>query len=332
MNTIDKALAARQQPVAWKTLSNALRSRTYAHAYLFQGQIGTAKREMALLFAQSVFCPHSKEGIACGECDVCRRVAALEYADLSYIDGSETSIKKADVLRLQEQFSRTSLEISPYRIYIMDYAENATPDALNSLLKFLEEPQPGIIAILISDQPELLLPTIVSRCQCIPFHPLNQRECLRMGMEAGECDALDVYFLSRLRCNPSMMQEISESEDYQHARYVFFALMERFLRSEEEAALFLQTEGYPSKQKKWGKTSFRWLLDLMSIYWKDCGRKQISCEDSRYVSLWEKSKWSMEQLIAMIQIVLKAKDVLRRSVNLQLLTDQMMYELKEVKS
>lgn len=70
----------------------------------------------------------------------------------------------------------------------------------------------------------------------------------------------------------------------------------------------------------------------MSIYWKDCGRKQISCEDSRYVSLWEKSKWSMEQLIAMIQIVLKAKDVLRRSVNLQLLADQMMYELKEVKS
>ena len=96
--------------------------------------------------------------------------------------------------------------------------------------------------------------------------------------------------------------------------------------------MFLQTEGYPSKQKKWGKTSFRWLLDLMSIYWKDCGRKQISCEDSRYVSLWKKSKWSMEQLIAMIQIVLKAKDVLRRSVNLQLLADQMMYELKEVKS
>ena len=197
MNTIDKALAARQQPVAWKTLSNALRSRTYAHAYLFQGQIGTAKREMALLFAQSVFCPHSKEGIACGECEVCRRVAALEYADLSYIDGSETSIKKADVLRLQEQFSRTSLEISPYRIYIMDHAENATPDALNSLLKFLEEPQPGIIAILISDHPELLLPTIVSRCQCIPFHPLNQRECLRMGMEAGECD-MSISVLQRI--------------------------------------------------------------------------------------------------------------------------------------
>ena len=39
---------------------------------------------------------------------------------------------------------------------------------------------------MISDQPELLLATIVSRCQCIPFHPLNQNECLRLGMEEGE--------------------------------------------------------------------------------------------------------------------------------------------------
>ena len=165
MRTAEQTLLARQQPIAWKTLSNALARQTFAHAYLFQGPAGTAKKEMALLFAQSVFCPHAEEGIACGQCDTCRRVAALEYADLSYIDGSETSIKKADILRLQENFSRTSLETSPYRIYIMDHAENATADALNSLLKFLEEPQPGIIAVLISDQPELLLATIVSRCQ-----------------------------------------------------------------------------------------------------------------------------------------------------------------------
>ena len=214
----------------------------------------------------------------------------------------------------------------------MDHAENATADALNSLLKFLEEPQPGIIAVLISDQPELLLATIVSRCQCIPFHPLNQNECLRLGMEEGDGDEMDVYFLSRLRCHPHTMREISENEDYPHARYVFFALMERFLRSKEDAVLFLQTEGYPSKNKKANKTSFRWLLELMIIYLKDCGREQIGCQDSRYVKLWESRCWSMEQLIAMMQIVLKAKDALRRPVNLQLLADQMMYELKEVRS
>lgn len=332
MRTAEQTLLARQQPIAWKTLSNALARQTFAHAYLFQGPAGTAKKEMALLFAQSVFCPHAEEGIACGQCDTCRRVAALEYADLSYIDGSETTIKKADILRLQENFSRTSLETSPYRIYIMDHAENATADALNSLLKFLEEPQPGIIAVLISDQPELLLATIVSRCQCIPFHPLNQNECLRLGMEEGDGDEMDVYFLSRLRCHPHMMREISENEDYQHARYVFFALMERFVRSKEDAVLFLQTEGYPSKNKKANKTSFRWLLELMIIYLKDCGREQIGCQDSRYVKLWESRCWSMEQLIAMMQIVLKAKDALRRPVNLQLLADQMMYELKEVRS
>ena len=104
------------------------------------------------------------------------------------------------------------------------------------------------------------------------------------------------------------------------------------MRTKEDAVLFLQTEGYPSKNKKANKTSFRWLLELMIIYLKDCGREQIGCQDSRYVKLWESRCWSMEQLIAMMQIVLKAKDALRRPVNLQLLADQMMYELKEVRS
>ena len=152
------------------------------------------------------------------------------------------------------------------------------------------------------------------------------------GHEEGDGDEMDVYFLSRLRCHPHTMREISENEDYQHARYVFFALMERFVRTKEDAVLFLQTEGYPSKNKKANKTSFRWLLELMIIYLKDCGREQIGCQDSRYVKLWESRCWSMKQLIAMMQIVLKAKDALRRPVNLQLLADQMMYELKEVRS
>ena len=82
MRTAEQTLLARQQPIAWKTLSNALARQTFAHAYLFQGPAGTAKKEMALLFAQSVFCPHAEEGIACGQCDTCRRVAAdlIPYA------------------------------------------------------------------------------------------------------------------------------------------------------------------------------------------------------------------------------------------------------------
>lgn len=319
-----------QQPIAYQTLQHALRSQSYAHAYLFHGPLGTPKKEMAVLFAQSILCSHTKDGFACETCERCRRIAAFAYADLYYIDGSETSVKKQEIVKLQELCNKTALEQDAHKIYIIDRIENATAEAVNALLKFLEEPDGEIIAILLSDQLDSVLPTIVSRCQCIPFHPLNQQACYALGKK--HCDPFDAYVLSRLHCAPQKMQTVSESEDYQHARYVFLELMPRFFRDASDAVLFLQTQGYPAKNKKLGKESFRWLLEMLIVFWKDCTKHAISCEDARYVELWNDCPLSQEQVLASLQIVLQCKDILRRPMNLQLLADQMMYELKEVRT
>ena len=74
-------------------------------------------------------------------------------------------------------------------IYVLDHAENATPDALNSLLKFLEEPGSDMIAILIVEQLDRVLPTIISRCQNIPFTPLRASQCYAAVQE--ELEVLD---------------------------------------------------------------------------------------------------------------------------------------------
>ena len=99
----------------------------------------------------------------------------------------------------------------------------------------------------------------------------------------------------------------------------------------DDAALFLQLNGYPSKGKMTGKGSFSWFLDMMIRFVKDCAQPQITCQDVQYRSLWEQQPWEREQLIAILQILLNKKDLLRRSVNLGLLADQMMAELKEVR-
>ncbi|WP_075877437.1 AAA family ATPase [Merdibacter massiliensis] len=317
-----------QQPIVWRTLHNALQGQTYAHAYLFYGPKGTGKKEMAVLFAQSILCKHTIDGFACETCNVCQRVALQEYADYCVIDGSESSIKKQDILRLQEMFTKTALEEDMHKIYILNHVENATNDAMNALLKFLEEPVEGVIAILISDQLESVMPTIVSRCQCIPFRALRRADSYKQGIAV--CDAFDAYLLSSLHCSASQMQEISESEDYQHARYVFFEMMERMEKNIDQATLFLQLKGYPSKNKKIGKNSFAWLLDLLIRYAKDCTLDEITCEDKRYQKLWQQHIWSKEEAVDVIPHLLNKKDLLRRSVNLQLLADQLMAELKEV--
>ncbi len=317
------------QPIVYQTLANALRTRSYAHAYLLHGPKGTGKEAAALLFAQSILCKSGEDGFACERCDLCRRVAQGEYADFLWIDGSETSIKKADIVRLQELFVKTALEQDAHKIYVLSHVENATNDAMNALLKFLEEPVNGVVAILTSDQLESVMPTIVSRCQCIPFHALNRQKSYEQGIAC--CDAYDAYLLSTLHFSGEQMRQISESEDYQHARSVFFECVKRLAHSVEEATLFLQLEGYPAKSKKPGKTSFSWFLEMMIRYVKDCTQTSLACQSSEYRQLWEQAPWQREQLIFVLQILLSKKDLLRRSVNLALLADQMMAQLKEVK-
>ena len=133
-----KERLCKQQPIAYQTLENALCQDRLAHAYMFNGPSGTGKKEAAYLLAQSILC--DAEGFACESCAICQRVLHDEYSDMIYLDGSTKAIKKEDIMKLQSAFSKTGLEGKGKKIYILDHAENATVDALNSLLKFLEEP------------------------------------------------------------------------------------------------------------------------------------------------------------------------------------------------
>lgn len=97
-------------------------------------------------------------------------VASIEQikADGNYIeigiDSSSSVIKKAQILEIQEKFMTKSLNNKP-RIYVINDADKLNEQASNSLLKFLEEPQPGIIGILVSDSRYRVLETLQSRCQ-----------------------------------------------------------------------------------------------------------------------------------------------------------------------
>lgn len=83
----------KHQKIAYRILFNALSSGQLAHAYLFTGEQGTPKLETAYLLVQSLVC--KEDGIfACEKCDACQRVLHDGYADLIYVDGKKTSIKK----------------------------------------------------------------------------------------------------------------------------------------------------------------------------------------------------------------------------------------------
>ena len=197
-----KDILREQQPVVYHTLRNALENDRLAHAYMFSGPSGTPKKETAYLLAQSLVC--GQPGFACETCDTCERIIHNEYADMIYLDGTSVSIKKDDILKLQHAFAKTGLEKTGKKIYVLDHAENATPDALNSLLKFLEEPGSDMIAILIVEQLDRVLPTIISHNTMLPSFSagstFSTRCCRRLAAysNASQRSSIAVFAGSRM--------------------------------------------------------------------------------------------------------------------------------------
>ena len=162
-------------------LKKVLRSDRIPHAYLFTGVNGVGKSTTAMALAKAINCGTDISDEGCGECVTCRQLASGNFPDFISLapDGQNIKIEQIRELNRSLQFKPVS---GKYRITIIDRAETMTEEAANSFLKTLEEPPPGNIIVLKVVDPLDLLPTIVSRCQKIPFHPLP-REVVKKYLE-----------------------------------------------------------------------------------------------------------------------------------------------------
>src|SRR5690606_20018606 len=156
-----------------------------AHAYLFEGQKGTGKKAVSQLLTKSLFCSQLKDGvIPCETCHNCKRINSGNHPDVHVIEPDGTFIKKEQIQYLQEEFSKTAVE-SNRKVYTIVHADKMTVSAANSLLKFLEEPTGHTIAILLTEQGQQILPTILSRCQWIHFRPFTMSHLVEKLVENG---------------------------------------------------------------------------------------------------------------------------------------------------
>lgn len=315
-----------EQPIAYRILENSLRTQKYAHAYLLSGEKGTPKMETAILLAQSILCTHV-DGFACETCDTCVRIKNHTYTDCRYMDGETTSIKKKDILELQEEFNKTAVEMGGKKVYIMNYAENATPDALNSLLKFLEEPTNDLLAILIVEQMDRLLPTIISRCQMIPFRKVNVKDVYELCVKE-HMNSLDAYLLSQLVGNKEEIDEMLEDENYQRSRILAMQMLEDFTKDKYLALYHLQKDGFKDRKGN-DKLQFMQFVHILSIFFKDVIKQQSLCDDETWLQLMK--KYQVQACIQYLKVCNEAMDKCGKSVNLGLLVDQLLAQLKEMR-
>ncbi|RSK45274.1 DNA polymerase III subunit delta' [Bacillus canaveralius] len=319
------------QPTVLKMVQNSLVKDRVAHAYLFEGARGTGKKDAGLLLAKSLFCQNPANGYEpCESCLNCKRINSGNHPDIHVVEPDGLSIKKSQIQALQEEFSKTGVE-SKRKLYLIVHADRMTVNAANSLLKFLEEPHAQTFAILITEQAQQILPTILSRCQIITFKPLPPDKMASQLVENGVTASM-APLLSQLTNNLTEALELSNDDWFAQAQKIVLKLYEVLKKNPLEAMVNLQENWFLHFKEK---DQLDLGLDLLLLVFKDLLYIQIGKQE-QIVYTSEKSRLeqyalqtSGRRLIEQMTAILEAKRKLHANMNPQLLMEQLVLKLQE---
>ncbi|KAA0543734.1 DNA polymerase III subunit delta' [Bacillus sp. BGMRC 2118] len=319
-----------RQPIVVKMLTNSLRKNRVAHAYLFEGEKGTGKKEFAIFLAKSLFCQQAVGINPCLTCSNCKRIASGNHPDVHIIEPDGLSIKKQQIQHLQEEFSKTGVE-SKHKYYIINQADKMTPNASNSLLKFLEEPNEFTTAILLTEQNNQMLDTILSRCQTLSFKPMPKQILISQLIEEGiSPDTANVVV--QLTNSKEEAIQLSQDDWFAEARKVVLQLCEVLDSKTQHGIIFIQEKWLPHfhdrEQTERG-------LDLFMIFYRDIlsvligEEEQVILRDQQQLLKKIALQVSQKQLIQRMNAILEAKRRLSANVQSQLLMEQLVLNLQE---
>lgn len=163
-----------EQPIATKMLINAINNKKLSHAYIFETNDYQKAYELILDFIKYIACPHAIESEHIEkECNICSAINSGNYIELKIINSETLQIKKEEMLALQQEFKSKAIE-GKQKIYLIKCAEKLNPSSANTILKFLEEPEDNIIAILMTPSRFMLINTILSRCQIVSLKNVDE--------------------------------------------------------------------------------------------------------------------------------------------------------------
>lgn len=143
------------------------------------------KRTAARILAEALLCRDRGCGTeSCGRCPSCLKVRAQTHADLTWIGPEGRNLKVSEIRAAEQRLRLRPLEGSR-KVLVLERAHTMTPEAQNALLKTLEEPPGDATLILTTSRPNVLLPTVRSRCQRVPFAPMDTEAVVSLLREDG---------------------------------------------------------------------------------------------------------------------------------------------------
>ena len=186
------------QPIVYKILKNAIMDDKCSHAYLIETGGFYDSFNFVMSFVKSLLCPlKNLTKNNCSDCHQCEVIDSGNFPEIDVIAPDGLWIKKEQLQNLQKEFTTKAL-IGNKRVYIIKQADRLNKSAANSILKFLEEPDNNIIAILITDNIYSVLTTIRSRCQILRLkstdiskEPLNTIQKLKQIITINQDNKID---------------------------------------------------------------------------------------------------------------------------------------------
>jgi DNA polymerase-3 subunit delta' len=269
------------QPNALALFENSLQTGNLSHAYLFLGPRHVGKTTLAIDLAQALNCSNAEP--PCGECQSCRRIKDNKHADIiilginqNYLknpaeSSSHTEIGIKEIQELQKRASLPPFE-GKWTIFIIENAENLSPEASNCLLKILEEPPPRVLWILLATDKTRLLTTVISRCQCLELQPLSTIKVENILVTSHGIDKDKARLLSRLSGGCLGLALLAATDD---------SYLQQ--RSEQLLALFpLLKSGWEKRfdyiaQIENDRKSAEELIKFWLIWWRDVMLIKYNC-------------------------------------------------------
>jgi len=247
---------------AVQLLQSGLRRGHLTQAYLFAGPPRIGKTTLALYLASALNCLHPTDR-PCGQCDSCRKIAQGLHPDVRVVDEPGSSIKIDQIRELQRDVTLSPFE-GRWRVHILCDFQQATTEAANCLLKTLEEPPPKVVIVLTALQAEMLLPTIVSRCQILNLRPLPTRVAQEALERHWGVEPRAALLLARL-CEGRIgwAIEASASDALLRNREKYLVALEQILRQERPARMGL------AQQLGQNPQGLPEIFDLWQGWWRD---------------------------------------------------------------
>jgi DNA polymerase-3 subunit delta' len=241
------------------------------HAYLLSGESGIPVMETAIFIGKTLLCDNPNP-FACEECRTCTRIDHEGYLDFRILDGAKGTIKKEDVDSLIEVFSLTASESKGRKVYVINLVENMTPEAVNALLKFLEEPAPDTYGILTTENEARILPTIKSRCETMRLLLLPRDVVIDESVKRGVAYD-DAEILSFFSNGPELIEIEKDTKEYKNAKTALGFALSGLLKRRSEALFIFENKVTPLLE---GKNGARYFLDMLLLAYKDILKRQLN--------------------------------------------------------